>query len=125
MKNLYDTIHSIFSKGPRSTEDVISECRRAGLPFRSETVELFLHLSREVQLRDERWELRQGSTADEIARSLEKVFAGGQAYVPIDQLNKHLKGDQSITVDDIDKVCEERGQYQVKGRFIVRRRADI
>jgi len=125
MRKLYETVHAIFARGSRSTEDVITECRRSGLSLKAETVELFLHLSRELQLRDGLWELRAGSTADEIARSLEKVFSTGQAYVPVDQLSKHLGDNPSVTSDDIDKVCESTGQYEVKGKFIVRRKTSI
>ena len=125
MKTLYDTVHAIFSKGPKSTEEIIAECRRAGLSLRAETVELFLHLSNEMVLQEGVWRLKCGSTADEIARSLERVFSSGQTYVAIDQLSKHLDGEMTITRDDIEEVCEDSGLYQVRGKFIVRKRADI
>ena len=32
MSKLYETVHAVLSHGPRSTEEIVTECRRAGLP---------------------------------------------------------------------------------------------
>ncbi|TWT64407.1 hypothetical protein [Rubinisphaera italica] len=121
MSKLYDAVHGVLAKGPRTTEQIVAECRRPGLPFRPETIELFLELSKEIEQRDGNWQLPGQHRADAISEAIDKAFADGKTYVPIDQIGKHLDEDQAVTDDDIGEVCEERGKYQIKGKFIVRR----
>lgn len=121
MSKLFDAVHGVLAKGPRTTEQVVAECRRPGLPFRPETIELFLVLSKEIEQRDGQWLLPSQHRADAIAESINKAFADGKTYVPVNQIGKYLDDDQAVTDDDIKEVCEERGQYQVRGKFIIRR----
>jgi len=121
MSKLYDAVHAALAKGPRSTDEVVAECRRPGLPFRAETIELFLELSSEIVSDGGVWSLKGRGRSDAIATSIDKAFADGKTYVPIDQLGKYLDDDQTVTKEDIEKLCEDRGTYQIRGNFIIRR----
>ena len=48
MSKFYESVMSALSRGPRSTEEIVTECKRAGLSCRPETIALFL----ELQARD-------------------------------------------------------------------------
>ncbi len=122
MSKLYDTVHDVLAKGPRSTEEIVAECRRPGLNCRPETIELFLELSKEIELRDGRWVSRSRSSNQQIIGALQQAFSGGQTYLPIDRVGKYLDAEvsESLTKYDIEAACEEGGQFRIRGNFIVR-----
>jgi hypothetical protein len=120
MSKLYDMVHAALAKGPRTTDEIIAECRRPGLPCRPETIQLFLQLSREIEQRDGAWTLRESSKRQRALGALQKAFDGGKTYMPIDRLAEFLDEDNPMTQDDITAACEESGQYRVQGRFILR-----
>ena len=122
MSKLYDTVHAVLAKGSRTTEEVVVECRRPGLSCRPETIELFLELSKEIDLRDGLWASRTRSSHQQIIDALQGAFSGGQTYLPIDRIGKFLDNavSESLTTEDIIAACEESGQFRVRGKFIVR-----
>ena len=120
MSKLYDAVHAVLAKGPRSTEDVVAECRRPGLPYRPETIELFLQLAQEIDQRHGWWVRRGGSSQQRIVDALQQAFAGGQTYLPIERIGKFLDGIESATRDDIVAACEESGLFRVQDNFILR-----
>jgi hypothetical protein len=120
MSRLYETVHAVLARGPRCTEEIITECRRAGQSCRPETITLFLHLSHETVDRDGTWSRKAGSKNDRILTALQKAFASGQAYVPMDRLSRFLDEGEPITGDDIASACKECGQYRVQGTLILR-----
>lgn len=121
MSELYTAVHGALARGAKTTEEVIADCRRPGISLRPETIELFLELSKEIEQRDGKWQLKSKSRSAEIEESIERAFASGKTYIPIDQLGQYLYEDQNVSKDDIDRTCEETGKYQIRGKFIVRR----
>src|SRR4051794_16982375 len=101
MSRLHDTISAILARGPRATEEVIADCRRAGCDCRPETIHLFLLLSHEAVEREGLWSRNGGSKHDRILLGLQKAFAAGQTYLPIDRLSRFLDEGEPITGDDI------------------------
>jgi hypothetical protein len=120
MSKLYEVVHSTLAKGPRATEELIAECRRLGLPYRTETVRLFLQLSREIEQRDGFWSHRGKTKQVRIVDALQEAFASGATYLPTEKLSEFLDKDENVTPADIAAVCEENGQYRMQGRFILR-----
>lgn len=122
MSMLYDTVRQVLWRGQRSTEEVVAECRRAGLTCRPETVELFLELSKQIKRCERQWASNSASSHDQILGALQQAFAGGQAYVPIDRLGKYLDASvsEALTEDDIAAACKESGQFRLRGKFIIR-----
>lgn len=120
MSKLYDAVHAVLSRGLRSTEEIVTECRRAGQTCRPETIELFLHLSRETVERQGAWCRKGGSKRERIAAGLQKAFAGGQTYLPLDRLSRFLDDGEPITGDDIANACRESGHYRLQGKLILR-----
>ncbi len=121
MSELYTSVHAALARGAKTTDEIVAECRRPGLNCRPETIELFLELSKEIEQRDGKWQLKSKSRSAEIEESIDRAFASGKTYVPIDQLGQYLYEDQNVSKDDIDRTCEETGKYQIRGKFIVRR----
>jgi hypothetical protein len=120
MSHLYDAAVSALAKGPRTTEQIVTECRASGLRCRPETIELFLRLSHEIVEKEGNWSRRRGSKQDRIVDALARAFASGQAYLPIAQLARVLNEGEVITEDDIRSACEASGGYRLKGQFILR-----
>ena len=120
MSKLYDAVHGVLARGPRSTEEIIAECRRPGLPYRPETIQLFLRLSREIEQRDGVWSRRGGSKQQRLLVALQKAFASGGTYVPIDRLAEFLDAGDPVTQEDIATACNASGLYCLQGRFILR-----
>jgi hypothetical protein len=120
MSKLYETVHAVLARGPRSTDEVVTECRRAGQACRLETIGLFLLLSHGVVEREGAWSRKGGSKHERIIVGLQKAFAGGQAYLPADRLSQFLDEGEPITREDIAAACEESGQYRLQGTMIVR-----
>jgi hypothetical protein len=120
MSKLYEVVHGILAKGPRTTEELIAECRRPGLPYRPDTVRLFLQLSREIEQRDGLWSHRGKTKQARIVGALQEAFASGATYLPTEKLSEFLDKDENVTPIDIAAVCEESGQYRMQGRFILR-----
>jgi len=120
MSKLYDTVHAVLSRGPRSTEEIVTDCRRAGLTVRAETIGLFLHLSHETMEREGTWGRKRGSKYERILTGLQKAFASGQTYLPVDRLSRFLDDGEPITGDDIAAACKESGQYRLQGKMILR-----
>ena len=120
MSKLYDAVHAALVGGARTTEEIVNECRRAGHTCRPETIELFLHLAQEIVEHEGAWGGKRGSKHDRIMTGLQKAFAGGQAYVPMDRLSEFLDEGEPISGDDISAVCEEGEPYRVQGKLILR-----
>jgi hypothetical protein len=120
MSKLYDAVHAVLVRGSRSTEEIVSECRRAGQTWRSETIELFLRLSRETVEGDGAWGRKGGSKHDRILTGLQKAFAAGQTYLPMDRLSRFLDEGEPITGDDVAAACKESGQFLLQGKLILR-----
>jgi len=120
MSKLYETVYAVLTRGPRSTEEIITECRRAGQTCRPETIGLFLQLSRETVERDGTWSRKGGSKHDRILTGLQKAFAAGQTYLPMDRLSRFLDEGEPITGNDIATACKESGQFRVQGKLILR-----
>lgn len=120
MSKLYDAVHAALVGGARTTEEIVNECRRAGHACRPETIELFLHLSQEIVEREGVWGRKRGSKHDRIMTGLQKAFAGGQAYVPMDRLSEFLDDGEPISGDDISAACEAGEPYRVQGKLILR-----
>jgi hypothetical protein len=116
----YDVVHGALGKGPRTTDEIIAECRRPGVSCRAEMIQLFLRLSREIEYRDGLWYRRSSSKQQLIQEALQKAFASGGTYLPLDRLAEFLDDLEPVTQEDITIVCEESGQYSVQGRFILR-----
>jgi hypothetical protein len=116
----YDVVHGALGKGPRTTDEIIAECRRPGVSCRAETIQLFLRLSREIEYCDGLWYRRSSSKQQRIQGALQKAFASGGTYIPLDRLTEFLDEQEPVTQEDIAIVCEESGQYSVQGRFILR-----
>lgn len=120
MNNLYETIHAVLARGPRSAEEIITECRRVGQICRPETIGLFLQLSHDTVERDETWSRQGGSKHDRILTGLQKAFAAGQTYLPMDRVSRFLDECEPITGDEIDAACKESGQFRRQGKLILR-----
>lgn len=120
MSKLYETVHVVLARGPRATEEIMTECRRVGLTCRPETIGLFLHLSHETVERDGAWSGKGGSKHGRILTGLQKAFAAGQTYLPMDRLSRFLDDGEPITIDDIDAACKESGQFRLQGKIILR-----
>jgi hypothetical protein len=120
MSKLYETVYAILARGPRTKEEIVTECRRAGLACRPETIALFLHLSHEAVERDSAWSRRAGSKQDRILTGLQKAFASGQSYLSIDRLSRFLDEGEPITADDIAAACKDSGIYRLQGKMILR-----
>src|SRR5438128_890657 len=120
MSKLYKKVHAVLGRGPRSMEEIITECRRAGLACRPETIGLFLHLSHETIEGDGTWSRKGGSKCDRILTGLQKAFASGQTYLPMDRLSRFLDEGEPITADDIAAVCKDSDQYRLQGKMILR-----
>jgi hypothetical protein len=120
MTKLYETVHAILARGPRSREEIITECRRAGQTCGPETIGLFLQLSHETVERDGAWNRKGGSKYDRILTGLQKAFAAGQTYLPMDRLSRFLDEGEAITGDDIAAACKDSGQYRLQGKLILR-----
>jgi len=113
-------VHDILARGPRTTEEIIAECRRPGLPYRPETIQLFLRLSREIAQRNGTWSLRGSSKQQRLLVALQKVFASSATYVPIDRLAQFVDEQDAVTQEDIAAACNTSGLYRLQGRFILR-----
>lgn len=120
MSKLYDVVHGALARGPRTTEEIIAECWRPGLPYRPETIQLFLRLSREIEQRDGTWSLQGGSKQQRLLVALQKAFASGGTYVPIDRLGQFVDEQDAVTQEDIAAACTASGLYRLQGRFILR-----
>jgi hypothetical protein len=120
MSRLYQAVQAALAKGPRTTEEVVAECRRSGLAVRPETVELFLRLSRDLRGDKGTWSRRGDDKADRILAALQQAFAGGSTYVPLERVARILGAGVPVTADDIDAVCQESGQYRRQGNYILR-----
>jgi hypothetical protein len=120
MSKLYETVHAVLARGSRSTEEIVTECRRAGQTCRTETIGLFLQLSHETFQRDGTWSRKGGSKHDRILTGLQKAFAAGQTYLTMDRLSRFLDEGEPISGDDIAAVCKESGQYRLQGKLILR-----
>jgi len=113
-------VHNILARGPRTTEEIIAECRRPGLLYQPETIQLFLRLSREIEQRNGTWSLRGGSKQQRLLVALQKVFASGATYMPIDRLAQFVDAQDAVTQEDIVAACDTSGLYRLQGRFILR-----
>jgi hypothetical protein len=113
-------VHNILTRGPRTTEEIIAECRRPGLPYRPETIQLFLRLSREIEQCNGTWSLRGGSKQQRLLAALQKVFASGATYVPLDRLAQFMDEQEAVTQEDIAVASDTSGLYRLQGRFILR-----
>jgi len=120
MSKLYETVQAVLARGPRSTDELLTECRRAGQTCRPETISLFLHLSHETVERDGTWRRKGGSKHDRVLTGLQKAFASGQTYLPMDRLSRFLDEGEPITVEDIDAACRASGQFRRQAGFIHR-----
>ena len=120
MSKLYETVRAVLSRGPRSTDEIITDCRRAGQICRPETIGLFLQLSHETVERDGTWSRKGGSKHDRILTGLQKAFAAGQTYLPMDRLSRFLNEGELITGGDIAAACNASGQYRVQDKLILR-----
>lgn len=120
MSKLYEAVHAVLARGPRSTEEIVAECRRAGYACRPETVELFLRLSRETAEREGIWSRKLGSKTERILAGLQQAFAGGQTYLPMDRLNRFLDDEEPVTGDEIAAACQESGRFKVQGNLVLR-----
>lgn len=120
MSTLYDAVHAALAQGPRTTQEIITACRRPGLPYRPETIQLFLRLSRDIEQRDGVWSRRGGSKQQRTLAALQQAFAGSGTYMPVERLAEFLNKGEPVTQEDIATVCEESGLYRVQGRFILR-----
>ena len=120
VSQLYDVVHSMLARGPRTTEEIIAESRRPGLPYRPETIQLFLRLAREIAQRDGTWSLRSSSKQQRLLVALQKAFASGGTYVPIDRLAQFVGEQEAVTQEDIAAACDASGLYRLHGRFILR-----
>jgi hypothetical protein len=113
-------VHDILVRGPTTTEEIIAGCRRPGLPYRPETIQLFLRLSREIEQRNGTWSLRGSSKQQRLLVALQKVFASSATYVPIDRLAQFVDEQDAVTQEDIAAACDTSGLYRLQGRFILR-----
>jgi len=120
MSLLYEVIHTSLAKGPKTADEIVAEGRRAGLPYRDETIRLFLRLSQEIHEQEGAWSCRIASKQGRILTALEKAFAAGGAYLPLDRLAQHLDEGEPVTQEDIAAACDESGRYRIQGRFILR-----
>jgi len=120
MSKIFETVHAVLSRGPRPTEEIITECRRSGQTCRPETIGLFLQLSHEMVERNGVWSCKGISKNDRILQGLQKAFAAGQAYLPMDRLWQFLNEGELITSDDIASALINSGQYWVQGKLILR-----
>jgi hypothetical protein len=120
MSKLYDAVHTAIGRGARTTDEIVGECSRMGLPYRPETVELFLRLSHEAVERDGAWSRTGRSKQDRVVAGLQKAFASGQTYMPMDRLSRFLDEGEPVTVDDIVTACATTGAFRVKGNLILR-----
>ena len=120
MSKLYEAVHAVLARGPRSTEEILTDLRRAGQACRPETIGLFLHLSHEMVERDGTWSRKGDSKYDRILSGLQNAFTSGQTYLPMDRLSRFLAEGEAITGDDIVTACRESGQYRLQGKMILR-----
>jgi hypothetical protein len=90
------------------------------LPYRPETIQLFLRLSREVEQRDGSWSLRGGPKQQRLLVALQKAFASGGTYVSIDRLAQFVDEQDGVTQEDLAAICDASGLYRLQGRFILR-----
>jgi hypothetical protein len=119
MSKLYDAIHTAILRGARTTDEIVSECRRSGLGCRPETIELFLKLSRETSITNGVWAQIKASKEDRILAALADAFAGGQTYLPVNRLAKLLPG-EAVTIEEIATACRASGLYRLQGSLILR-----
>jgi hypothetical protein len=120
MSKLYDAVHAVLARGSRSTEEIVTECRRAGQTCQGETIELFLRLSHEIVAHEGAWGRKGRSKHERIMTVLQKAFSAGQTYLPVDRLSRFLDEGELITGDDIAAACKESGQYRLQGKLILR-----
>ena len=120
MSKLYETVCAVLARGPRTKEEIVTECRRAGLACRPETITLFLHLSRQLAETDGAWRRRANSKPDRILTVLQKAFASGQTYISIDRLSQFIDETEPLTADDIAAACKDSGLYRLEGKLILR-----
>src|SRR5215510_10949119 len=111
---------SEIRQGVFMTEEILAECRRPGLPYRPETIQLFLRLSREIEQRNGTWSLRSGSKQQRLLVALQKVFTSGATYMPLDRLAQFVDEQDAVTQEDIAAACDTSGLYRMQGRFILR-----
>ena len=120
MSNLYDSVTAAIARGARTMDEIVSECSRAGLPYRPQTVKLFLRLSKEAVECEGAWHRTRRSKQDRVVAGLQKAFAAGQTYLPMDRLSRFLDEGEPVTADDIAAACALTGAYRVKGTLILR-----
>ncbi|SRR5579872_3324411 len=120
MSQLFKAVHAALAKGPRTTEDVVAECRRSALGVHPQTVELFLRLSRDFCQHEGVWSQRGEGKSDRILGALQQAFATGGAYVPVERLARFLGNGDPVTVEDIDAACRDSGQFRRQGQFVLR-----
>jgi hypothetical protein len=120
MSQLYETIRAILARGPRAADEIVAECRRAGLTCRGDTIAVYLRLSHECVERNGIWRLGGKPGVERIASAVQRAFASGQTYVAMDRLSEFFDDAQPVTADDIGAACEELGGFRVQGRIIVR-----
>jgi len=101
-------------------QNVASLCPSDLNHVRAETIGLFLHLSHETMEREGTWGRKRGSKYERILTGLQKAFASGQTYLPVDRLSRFLDDGEPITGDDIAAACKESGQYRLQGKMILR-----
>jgi|SRR5947209_2443027 len=120
MSKLYDAVHAAMARGAQTTEEIVGECTRGGLRLRPETVELFLRLSHETAERGGAGSRSGRSKQDRVVVGLQKAFASGQTYMPMDRLSRFLDDGEAVTADDIVAACAATGAFRVKGKLILR-----
>ena len=122
MSRLYELVKNALASGPRTTSEVIAECRRRGLTLRPETIELFLKTAREIEAHDDRWMIRGGEKAQKAIQAIEQAFANGGAYVPIKKIQNYFDADTGLTRDDLHRIAEKQADYQIQGDYIIKKR---
>jgi hypothetical protein len=119
MSKLYDAVNAATSCGAGTTNEIVAECRQLGLPYRPETIELFLKLSSEASWQNRASSRGKGSKQERILVALAAAFARGQAYLPVNRLAIHLGG-EAVTMQEITEACRSSGLYRIRGSMILR-----
>ncbi len=122
MTQLVDAVRTSLASGPKSTADILADCRRQGVRLREETVTLFLHLARGVIFQGGEWRLERGVKRQQLLIAMEKAFSEGGAYLPVQKLRGYLDDDVVISMEDLKEISEAEGCYQLQGDYIIRKR---
>ena len=122
MTRLIDAVKVSLASGPRSSEDILSDCRGQGIPLKPETITLFLHLAQGVVRHGEQWRLKGDSKEKKLLQATEEAFSEGGTYVPVKKLRDYLDEDLVFTKEDLHNMAESAGMYQLQGDYIIRKK---